>query len=168
MRDAVVLNETADSPIDVMGQILQAVGRGGTWHIPAFMEPLVRNLGLVEFEGPVPIGPGGWPVSFGPDYPVSWQPVSSPWRLDTREAPGFVGAAHDSPAPTAGQSYIVGHAGRVEAAWRDVNVGAMLGGTGSRYRFVQTNSAEAFAERAAIFRYNPSRVYAGLTAATVA
>lgn len=166
MRDAVVLAETAAHPVEVMGAILDAVGTAGTWHIPQALEPRLRNLGLVTYQGAVPIGPGGWPISFGPGYPRAVGPVSSPWRVDTREAAGYSGAAHSSPAPAATEAYIVGHSGRVEAAWRDVNVGQMIG-EASLYRHVRTNSAEAFRERAAIFRYNPSRVYAGLVDTSV-
>lgn len=165
VRDAVVLNEAASHPVNVMGAILEAVGTAGTWHIPLRMEPYLRQLGLLTYQGTVPIGPGGWPISFGPGYPNT-EPLSSPWRVDTREAAGFAGAAHSSPAPGAGEAYIVGHSGRVEAAWRDVNIGQLLG-EASLYRNVNTNAAEAFRERVAIFRYNPSRVYAGLATATI-
>ena len=159
MRDAVDLTaNTAVSPSIGFGLIQEAIGDFGTWHVSSYAEATLRAEGYVSDTGLVPRGPGGWPMSFGPAYNRG-RPISSPWRLDTREAHGYVGATHSSDAPTGHEVYLVGHAGRIEVAVRDVPA-ELYGGVA--FRDVLTNMADAMRERRAIFRYAARRTYAAL------
>lgn len=156
-RDAVDLTPGGQVPLEFgMGLIMEAVAGPGTWHIPPVAEPKLRSLGLVEAQGLAPRGPGGWPLSFGPAYPRTG-PVSSPWRLDTRQAAGYVGAAFSSAAATGTQVWIVGHAGRIEVAVRDVPE-QFFGGI--RHQQPLSGMREALRERRAIYRYSPAKVFA--------
>lgn len=159
MRDAVDLTPggAVELPLG-MGLILEAVAGAGTWHVPTVLEPELRKLGLHIDNGNVPRGPGGWPISFGPGYGRGG-PVSSPWRVDTRQPLGYVGATHSSTVAAATEAWIVGHAGRIEVAWRDVPL-ASLQGRPNQWINRDTNAVEALRERRAIFRYNPGKVYA--------
>lgn len=159
MRDAVDLTaNTAVSPAIGFGLIQEAVGDFGTWHVSSFAEATLRKAGFVSDTGLVPRGPGGWPMSFGPAYGRG-RPITSPWRVDTREAHGYSGAAHSSDAPTGNEVYLVGHAGRIEVAVRDVPP-ELYGGTS--HRLVLANTIDAMRERRAIFRYAVRRTYAAL------
>lgn len=159
MRDAVDLtNDVAVPPAIGFGLIQEAVGDFGTWHVSSFAEATLRAEGFVYDTGLVPRGPGGWPISFGPNYGRG-RPISSPWRLDTREAHGYIGAAHSSAAATGNEVYLVGHAGRIEVAVRDVPP-ELYGG--ASYRHVLANMGEAMRERRGIFRYAALRTYAAL------
>lgn len=155
MRDAVDLTPSGATTLAAaLGAILEAVGRVGTWHLPAVVEPLMRAHNLVSEVGAVLRGPGGWPISFGPGYRRTG-PVSSPWRLDVRQPAGYVGATFSAPALAASECYVVGHAGPVEVAWRDVTVEP----TGP-FRDHRVSSGGSLRERRAIFRYSPARVFA--------
>ena len=159
MRDAIDLtNGVAVSPSIGFGLIQEAVQDFGTWHVSSYAEATLRAEGYVTDTGLVPRGPGGWPISFGPAYGRG-RPISSPWRLDTRQEHGYVGAAHSSDAPTGHEVYLVGHAGRIEVAVRDVPP-ELYGGAG--YRHALANMADAMRERRAIFRYAARRTYAAL------
>lgn len=160
-RDALDVTPSGAVTLDrALGLILERVAGVGTWHLPARLEPLMRHEGLVVDSGTVLRGPGGWLLSFGPGYPRVG-PVSSPWRVDTRHAHGHIGAAHSSPAAAADEVWIVGHAGRVEVSWRDVDLPTATG-TGAALFWPDGNRNDGLTERRAIFRYNPGRVFAAL------
>jgi hypothetical protein len=165
MRDAVDL--TGGSPVKfstAFGLILEAVGGAGVWHVPAYLEPTLVQHGYVARNGAVPLGPGGWPVSFGPGYPRHANLQVSPWRQDVYQAP------HDpagGPAPNAGnplgadEAYIVGHRGRIEVAWRLApDNTAAAGQRGQTLHHLGTNAIESLVRARAIFRYSPAHVYA--------
>lgn len=157
-RDAVDLTAGVSVKLAIgLGLIQEAVDGYGTWHVPVRAEAAMRSDGLVTDQGLVPRGPGGWPISFGPSYLGDTGPVTSPWRPDTRLASG--GTEHSSPDAGAGQCWIIGHAGRIEVAVRDVPA-ALYGGSG--YHHALSNTSEAMKERRAIYRYSPGRVFAVL------
>jgi hypothetical protein len=164
MRDAVDI--TPGGPVGAagaMGVILDAINRAGTWHIPWALEPQLRAQGLVRDVGNVPVGPGGWPISFGPGYGRG-VPVPSPWRPNVHATPdpdnptSYEITGLTTPAE-ADDYWIVGHAGRAEAAFADVPM-LELSGREPRDRFNRTNTDTALVERVGVFRYSPCQVYA--------
>lgn len=132
--------------------LLEAVDGFGTFHIPARLEPAMLRDSLVRMQGTVPIGPGGWPISFGPGY-AGTGPVPSPWRPNVRSASTTATASNPAPLPRPGEAYVYAHAGRVEAAFRDIPLQQLTGRPASM-RHTGTNAVEALVEREAIFRFS--------------